>query len=550
MKLNRILFIIILWIGAATLFAQAPQKFNYQAVARDAGGNVLANQAVGIQISLRQTTPTGTIVYTETHAPTTSAIGLMNLQIGGGTVTAGNFATIDWAAGPYFVEIGMDPSGGTSYTIMGTQQLVSVPYALYAANGGTPGPTGPTGATGLQGPTGLQGATGNNGISITWLGTLASNPSSPALNQAYYNSTDKIAYIWDGAAWQILAKDGTDGATGLTGPTGSAGATGPTGADGMTGAAGPTGNAGLNGATGPTGVTGPTGFGVGPTGPTGANGVNGTTGPTGANGVTGPTGLAGAAGATGPTGAVGAAGSTGPTGANGINGTTGSTGATGIAGTTGATGPTGANGSNGATGATGLAGAPGATGPTGLAGAAGATGPTGTNGSNGSTGPTGPSGANGINGSNGFTGPTGATGPTGSGGATEYAYIYNVSAQFVTLGNPVTFDTNGPLSSGITHNAGSSFIFVNVAGLYRIDFTGSASTTSQFSVYVNGVSAAGSRYGAASASSQNAGMVLVNLAAGDVIQLNNTGSSGSLNLNVNTGGTLPAVNASIMITKL
>jgi hypothetical protein len=91
---------------------------------------------------------------------------------------------------------------------------------------------------------------------------------------------------------------------------------------------------------------------------------------------------------------------------------------------------------------------------------------------------------------------------------------------------------------------------VNVAGLYEIEFTGAANTTSQFSVYVNGVSASGSRYGTATASTQNSGRVLVNLNAGDVIQLNNTGSSGSLNLVTNTGGTLPAVNASILIKKL
>jgi hypothetical protein len=120
----------------------------------------------------------------------------------------------------------------------------------------------------------------------------------------------------------------------------------------------------------------------------------------------------------------------------------------------------------------------------------------------------------------------------------------------VTLGNAVSFDSNGPLSSGITHNPGSSFIFVNISGTYMIQFSASGLQTNQFSVYVNGVSAAGSRYGAATASTQNNGMVIVNLTAGDVVQLNNTGSGGSTNLASNTGGTLSAVNASILITKL
>lgn len=135
MKLRHFILASIFTIGASLGNAQAPQEFNYQAVVRDGSGNVLPSQAVGLEISIRQTTPGGTIVYTETHSTSTSNIGLVNVPIGGGTPTSGTFAAIDWAAGPYFVEIGLDPTGGTSYTSMGTQQLLSVPYALYAAGG-------------------------------------------------------------------------------------------------------------------------------------------------------------------------------------------------------------------------------------------------------------------------------------------------------------------------------------------------------------------------------------------------------------------------------
>ncbi len=135
MKLKNLLLTGVFLGLTGLLMAQSPQRFNYQAVARDGSGNVIASSPVGIRIQLHQTTPGGTVVYSETHAPTTTNIGLMNLQIGGGTVTSGTFNTIDWAAGPYYVEIGMDPTGGTTYTNMGTQQLLSVPYALYAGNG-------------------------------------------------------------------------------------------------------------------------------------------------------------------------------------------------------------------------------------------------------------------------------------------------------------------------------------------------------------------------------------------------------------------------------
>ncbi|CAN5237446.1 hypothetical protein BH09BAC2_BH09BAC2_11800 [soil metagenome] len=127
----------------------------------------------------------------------------------------------------------------------------------------------------------------------------------------------------------------------------------------------------------------------------------------------------------------------------------------------------------------------------------------------------------------------------------EYAYIYNTSAQLITSGNAITFNTNGPMSSGITHNTGTSFIFINTTGLYKIEFSVSASQANQIAMSVGG-----GRYGSATAGQQNTGFVIVNIVAGSVILLNNSGSSGSIILVTNTGGTLEAVNASIIITQL
>jgi hypothetical protein len=132
---NSFTILVALFI-VATTFAQAPEQMSYQAIVRNATGNLVTNQQVGMQISILQTTATGTAVYVETHTETTNANGLLTLQVGAGSVQNGTFASIDWSAGPYFVKAETDPAGGTTYTITGTQQLMSVPYALYAETSG------------------------------------------------------------------------------------------------------------------------------------------------------------------------------------------------------------------------------------------------------------------------------------------------------------------------------------------------------------------------------------------------------------------------------
>jgi hypothetical protein len=115
-----------------SVFAQSPEKMSYQAVIRDASNKLVTDQSIGIQVSILQGSVTGTAVYVERHFPTTNANGLVTIEIGNGTVVSGDFTTIDWANGTYFIKTETDPSGGTSYSITGTSQLLSVPYALHA----------------------------------------------------------------------------------------------------------------------------------------------------------------------------------------------------------------------------------------------------------------------------------------------------------------------------------------------------------------------------------------------------------------------------------
>lgn len=103
---------------------------SYQAVIRNSSGGLVTSHPVGIRISILQGTATGTAVYVETHTPTTNANGLAIIEIGGGSIVSGTFSGINWASNNYFLKTETDPAGGTDYTISGTSQLLSVPYAL------------------------------------------------------------------------------------------------------------------------------------------------------------------------------------------------------------------------------------------------------------------------------------------------------------------------------------------------------------------------------------------------------------------------------------
>ena len=128
MKNTKILFVqllsLILFFPSIFL-AQAPESMNYQAVIRNGSGELVTSQQVGLRIKILQGSASGSSVYEETYLPTTNAYGLVNLQLGTGTVQSGTFSSIDWGNGPYFVETAADVSGGTSYVTLSTTQSLS-----------------------------------------------------------------------------------------------------------------------------------------------------------------------------------------------------------------------------------------------------------------------------------------------------------------------------------------------------------------------------------------------------------------------------------------
>ena len=266
--MKKLYTIIAALVLSASVYAQSPEKMSYQAIVRDANNNLLNSQAVGMQMSIIQGSADGVSVYVETQNKLSNANGLISLEIGTGDVVAGDFSSIDWANGPFFIKTETDPTGGSNYTITGVSQLLSVPYALYAESSGSsiPGPQGPAGLDGVDGAEGPMG------------------PQGPA------------------------GADGIDGEVGPQGPIGETGAVGPMG---------PQGPAGLDGVDGVDGAVGP----MGPQGPAGLDGADGEVGPMGPQGPAGLDGADGLDGATGPMGPQGPAGETGATGPQGPAGT-------------------------------------------------------------------------------------------------------------------------------------------------------------------------------------------------------------------------------------
>lgn len=160
-----------------SVFGQAPEKMSYQAVVRNASDALVVSTTIGMQISILQTSSTGTAVYVETHSPTTNANGLVSVEVGNGTVISGDISTIDWSSDSYYIKSEIDLLGGTAYTITGASQLLSVPYALFAKSSG--------------GVAGAEWNTSGNNIRNTNTGSVVvgSNVTNSNLNFYVTNNT-------------------------------------------------------------------------------------------------------------------------------------------------------------------------------------------------------------------------------------------------------------------------------------------------------------------------------------------------------------------------
>ena len=304
--------------------AAVPNGINYQGVARDNAGVVLANHNLKVKIGIREASPSLKLQWEESQTVTTNAYGQFTVVIGQGASTqagaSAGFSSIPWELGNLQLDVTIDFGSGDIF--LGRTSILSAPYALYAERSGTAGPQGIQGAKGDVGATGAQGIQGEKGdIGLTGA-------------QGIQGAKGDIGAT---GAQGIQGEKGDKGEKGDVGATGAQGIQGEKGDKGEKGDIGLTGAQGIQGAKGDVGATGAQGI-QGEKGDKGDKGEKGDVGATGAQGIQGAKGDVGATGAQGIQGAKGDVGATGAQGIQGAKGDVGATGAQGIQGIPGVSG--------------------------------------------------------------------------------------------------------------------------------------------------------------------------------------------------------------------
>jgi hypothetical protein len=292
---------------ATVFFAQSPpEAINYQMVVRSNTNQLITNQNIAVKAMIRSGSPVGTVVYSERHQVQTNVQGLVNFAIGQGTTLSGVFSTIPWGNNTtYWLDVAVDFSAGTNYINYGTQQLISVPYALHAKTAGAIlskwmhgngvpnanqgiqgdyyldvltgnvynklpngtwvlvaniiGPQGSAGAAGPQGQAGAQGANGLNALTKTTVEPAGANCTTGGVKLEFGPDANANGILDAGEIVPALTKYVCNGAVGPQGPIGLTGATGPAGVAGPVGPTGPQGIQGVAGPAGPIGPAGPSG---------------------------------------------------------------------------------------------------------------------------------------------------------------------------------------------------------------------------------------------------------------------------------------------------
>lgn len=337
--MKQIFVFLLLLICSSSLNSQTPDKISFQAIVRNNANELVKNSSIGIKLSIIKNTIEGTVIYAETHKPISNENGLINLEIGNGTKIIGDFTTIDWSSGKFFTKTEIDINGGTTYSISSVNQLLSVPYALYAKNAAnvsglsksSVGLANVDNTSDIEKPISNQTKTFIEEALLNkyvWLnGTTSPVNNIGEINNLYINTNNGDYYKKSALnTWTLLGNlTGPQGPAGQSGGIGQAGQTGPQGPQGIQGIAGNNGSLWLNGTSSPNNADGTindfyintsngnyykkTGSStwtlqanlIGPAGQTGPQGLQGIPGIQGAQGLQGIPGIQGSAGTNGST---------------------------------------------------------------------------------------------------------------------------------------------------------------------------------------------------------------------------------------------------------
>jgi Chaperone of endosialidase len=200
--MKKYLLLLCLFIFSQNLSAQAPLLFNYQGVARNASGVPLSNQSITVRLTIRDGSAAGASLYSETRSVLTNQFGIFTVVVNnaGATTVTGNFSNINWGAATRFLQVEIDPAGGSNFSNLGATQLLSVPYALYAGNSVY------TAGTGIQ-------LTGN---SIAAQTTSALWNANQIQGRAVINTapTNGQVLTWNGTNWAPASLPAGSGITG------------------------------------------------------------------------------------------------------------------------------------------------------------------------------------------------------------------------------------------------------------------------------------------------------------------------------------------------
>jgi hypothetical protein len=132
--IKKYIFIVAMLVLVSTAMAQIPQQLNYQGIARNASGEPISTHVITVRLSIIDSASNGIVTYQETKTVSTNYVGLFTIVIGapGGTSVIGTIASINWSTGKKYIKLEIDPNGASNFTLVGMNQLQSVPFALSA----------------------------------------------------------------------------------------------------------------------------------------------------------------------------------------------------------------------------------------------------------------------------------------------------------------------------------------------------------------------------------------------------------------------------------